>query len=139
MKNTYIAGCWDFCHEGHINILKKAKTFGDFLIVAVNSDKFILDYKKIKMSQDENIRLNQIRKLDFVDLSFILENHDSQNKYIDIFKPSIIVHGSDWTGSDLYKQMNISENQITEYGIEFKYPEYTEGVSSTLLRNARNK
>jgi glycerol-3-phosphate cytidylyltransferase-like family protein len=70
-----------------------------------------------------------------VDLAFILEDHNSQSKYIDIIKPSVIVHGNDWVGKDLYKQMNISQKQIDEYAIVFKYPDYTPGVSSTILRN----
>jgi glycerol-3-phosphate cytidylyltransferase len=138
MKTVYIAGCWDFCHHGHVNILTKAKEFGDFLVVAVNSDNFVMSYKKIKMAQDENTRLNQIRKLDFVDLAFILEDHESQRKYIDIFKPSIIVHGGDWKGDSLYKQMNITEEQMKLYGITFEYPPYTDGISSTILRE-KNK
>ena len=86
------------------------------------------------MAQNEDTRLKQIRDLDFVDLVFILENHESQRTYIDIFKPSVIVHGGDWKGEGLHKQMNITEDQIKKYGIEFKYPDYTEGISSTLLR-----
>jgi cytidyltransferase-like protein len=134
MKTVYIAGCWDYCHEGHVNILRKAKEIGDFLVVGVNSDVFVMSYKGIKMHQDENIRLDNIRNLGFVDLAFILEDHESQRKYMDIFKPSFIVHGSDWTGNDLYKQMNISDEQLEKYGIEFVYPEYTKGISSTILR-----
>ena len=133
-KVVYIAGCWDFCHEGHLNILKKAKEFGDILVVGVNSDAFVMFYKKLQMAQKEDIRLKQIRDLDFVDLAFILEDFDSQRTYIDIFKPSVIVHGGDWKGEGLYKQMNITEEQIKEYGIEFKYPDYTPGISSTMLR-----
>lgn len=139
MKTVYIAGCWDYCHEGHVNIIKKAKEMGDFLVVAVNSDAFVEYYKKIKMHNNENERVNAIRNLNIADVVFILEDHESQRKYIDIFKPNIIVHGSDWKGDDLYKQMNITQEQIEEYGIEFKYPEYTEGVSSTLLRNQKKK
>jgi len=138
MTTVYIAGCWDFCHKGHINILTKARELGDFLVVAVNSDKFIYSYKKIKTHYNENERLNAIRSLHFVDIAFILEDHDSQRKYIDIFKPSIIVHGSDWKGDSLYKQMNITKEQIDKYGIEFTFPEYTPGISSTLLRNNNN-
>ena len=132
---VYIAGCWDFCHNGHINILKKAKEMGDLLVVGVNSDKFIYSYKKLKTHFNENDRLNAIRELDFVDMAFILEDHASQRKYIDIFRPSIIVHGSDWKGDSLYKQMNITKEQMEKYNIQFKFPEYTKGVSSTLLRS----
>ena len=139
MKTIYIAGCWDYCHQGHINILQKARNMGDLLIVAVNSDKFILSYKGIKMHYNENERVNAIRKLGLADVVFILEDYDSQRKYIDVFKPSIIVHGNDWHGKSLYKQMNITEEQIEKYGIEFKYPDYTPGVSSTLLREKNSK
>jgi len=135
---VYIAGCWDFCHNGHINILKKAATMGDLLVVGINSDKFIWSYKKVKTHYNENDRLNTIRNLDYVDMAFILEDHESQRKYIDIFKPTIIVHGSDWKGDSLYKQMNITKEQIEKYNIQFKFPEYTKGVSSTLLRSKVN-
>jgi glycerol-3-phosphate cytidylyltransferase len=137
-KTVYIAGCWDYCHEGHVNILKKAKEFGDFLIVGVNSDSFIKSYKNISTTYNENERLNSIRALDFVDLAFILEDYDYQRTYIDIFKPSVIVHGNDWAGKSLYKQMNITEEQIKNYFIDFKYPDYTPGISSTILRNNEN-
>lgn len=138
-KTVYIAGCWDYCHEGHVNIIKKAKELGDFLVVAVNSDEFVESYKKIKMHNDENSRINAIRELDIADVVFILEDHESQRKYIDIFKPDIIVHGSDWKGNSLHSQMNITEEQIESYGIKFVYPEYTKGVSSTQIRDEREK
>ncbi len=134
-KTVYIAGCWDFCHKGHVNIIRKAKELGDFLVVAVNSDEFVHSYKKIKMAQDQNTRLQQVMDLIYVDLAFILEDYESQSKYIDIIKPSVIVHGSDWSGDSLYKQMNISKKQIADYGIEFIYPDYTQGISSTMLRD----
>ena len=136
---VYIAGCWDFCHNGHINILEKASKMGDLLVVGVNSDHFIYSYKQLKCHYNESDRLNTVRKLKFVDMVFILEDHESQRKYIDIFKPTIIVHGSDWKGDSLYKQMNITKEQIEKYNIQFRFPEYTPGVSSTLLRSNINK
>jgi len=138
MKTVYIAGCWDYCHKGHINIIKKARDIADLLVVAVNSDNFVMSYKGIKMHHNENERMNAIRKLGLADVVFILEDYDSQRKYIDIFKPKIIVHGSDWHGNSLYKQMNITEEQMEKYNIEFYYPDYTPGISSTILRNKNN-
>lgn len=135
MSTVYIAGCWDFCHDGHINILRKAKSAGKYLIVAVNSDEFIMSYKKIKTRYTTHERVEAIRQLKIADVIFILEDHDSQRKYIDIFKPRIIVHGDDWKGDSLYKQMNITQDQIKKYNIEFIFPEYTKGISSTMLRN----
>ena len=134
MKCTYIAGCWDYCHEGHVNIIKAAKDLGEFLVVGVNSDEFIWSYKRIKMGNSEVERMDSVRKLGLADVVFILENHDAQRDYIDIFQPRYIVHGSDWEGDDLYKQMNITKTQIDAYGIEFVYPKYTPGVSSTIIR-----
>jgi cytidyltransferase-like protein len=139
MKTVYIAGCWDYCHEGHRNILNKARELGDFLVVAVNSDAFIRSYKGIKMDNNEYKRISAIRELGVADVVFILEDHESQRKYVDVFKPDIIVHGSDWRGDELYKQMNITLEQIEKYGIEFVYPEYTAGVSSTQIRETNKK
>lgn len=137
MKKVYIAGCWDYCHEGHVNILEKAREMGDHLIVAVNSDRFISEYKGILMDHNEYQRVNAIRSQGLADVVFILEDWESQRKYIDIFQPNIIVHGSDWKGDSLYKQMNITEEQIEKYGIDFVYPDYTPGVSSSQLRQNR--
>ena len=136
-KIIYIAGCWDYCHEGHLNILQRAKELGGLLVVGVNSDAFIMKYKKMSMDNDENIRLNKIRSLNCVDIAFILENHESQSKYMDIFKPHYIVHGDDWTGDSLQVQMNISDAQMKEYSMEFLYLPYTKGISSTMLREKK--
>lgn len=135
MITVYAAGVWDFCHEGHVRLFEYCRNIGDLVIIGVNSDKFTESYKKITPHENELKRLDNIRKLGIADVVFILEDHESQSKYIDIFKPDVIVHGNDWKGGSLQKQMNISDEQIKNYGIIFSYPEYTAGISSTKLRN----
>jgi cytidyltransferase-like protein len=134
MKTVYAAGVWDFCHEGHVRLFEYCRKIGDLVVIGVNSDKFTESYKKVTPHENELKRLDNIRKLGIADVVFILEDHESQSKYIDIFKPNVIVHGNDWKGGSLQKQMNISDEQIGKYDIEFVYPEYTAGISSTMLR-----
>ena len=120
-KIVYIAGCFDLIHNGHINIIKKAKQLGDYLVVGVNSNDFIYSYKKKFPVIDEKDRLTMIRALKY--------------DYIHIFKPRYIVHGSDWRGNELLKQMNITQEMIDKYNIEMKIFDYTPGVSTTSIRN----
>ena len=77
-KIVYIAGCFDLIHNGHINIIKKAKQLGDYLVVGVNSNDFIYSYKKKFPVIDEKDRLTMVRALKYVDVAFILEDHESQ-------------------------------------------------------------
>lgn len=132
----YLAGVWDYCHEGHINLIKKAKEKCDYIVVGVNSDYFTHCYKNIVPHNSEFHRLDKIMDLDEVDMAFILEDHEMQSTYIDIIKPNYIFHGNDWIGDSLSQQMNISQEQIEKYGIEFVYPDYTPGISSTMIRNS---
>lgn len=138
---VYAGGCWDLLHYGHIEFLKKCKNLGDLLVVGVGSDELISSYKKIKTSDNQYERLNNVSKLDFVDMSFIINDEKSQRKYIDIIKPSIIAYADDGTMPEdrLKNQMNLTDEQIKEYGIKFEFMEYTKGISSTILRKLKSQ
>lgn len=97
MKKVITYGTFDLLHTGHINILKRAKALGDYLVVAVSSDEFnALKGKKAYHSfEDRKLILEAIRYVDEV----IPEHHweqkvsDVQDHQIDLF-----VMGDDWEG-----------------------------------------
>ncbi|MAH01916.1 FAD synthase, partial [Candidatus Woesearchaeota archaeon] len=67
MKKVMAFGSFDMLHKGHEAYLKEAKSYGDYLIVIVARDDSIMKFKGKEPKNDENYRLEQIKKLDFVD------------------------------------------------------------------------
>jgi len=127
LKNKKIIityGTYDMLHIGHLNILKRAKALGDYLIVGVTDELYDRSRGKLNVSQSTKERMKVIAKLDFVD-KVILETHkeqkveDMQKYHIDIF-----AIGDDWVGAFDYL------NAYTKV----EYLARTEGISSTQLR-----
>lgn len=121
-------GTFDLLHQGHINLLKRAKKMGDYLIVGVTSDSY--DKERGKLNIQENLieRIQNIKNTGLAD-EIIIEEYEGQ-KVLDIVKYNInkFVIGSDWNGKfDYLKQF-----------CEVIYVERTKGISSTDLRNNKN-
>ncbi|MEK6949476.1 MAG: adenylyltransferase/cytidyltransferase family protein [Nanoarchaeota archaeon] len=94
MKKAMAFGSFDILHEGHKHYLMEAKSYGDYLIVVVARDENILRFKGRKPRNDENYRLNEIRKLDFVDKA-VLGHKEDILEVLEEFKPDIICLGYD--------------------------------------------
>lgn len=95
-KVVFTNGCFDILHRGHVELLEKAKRFGDFLIVALNSDSSM---KKIKGDKrpilDENDRAYILASLKCVD-AVCLFDEETPAEIIDKLKPDILVKGGDY-------------------------------------------
>ena len=121
-------GTFDLLHFGHINLLKRAKELGDYLIVAVTSDSFDKQRGKINVEQSLVERIDAVRALNIAD-EIIVEEYEGQ-KVHDILKYNVDIFtvGSDWVGKFDY---------LNEY-CKVVYLERTEGVSSTMIRSNEN-
>ncbi len=108
---VFTNGCFEILHPGHIEILERAKSLGDILIVGINSDnsvKKIKGEKKIILSEESRLRI--ISSLEMVDY-VILFDEDTPENLIAELKPDIHVKGGD------YKINNLPEAKIVEsYG-----------------------
>ena len=97
MKRVITYGTFDLLHYGHINLLKRAKDLGDYLIVALSTDEFNLQKDKISYFdyQQRKILLESIRYVDLVipEISWEQKREDVKKYYADIF-----VIGDDWEG-----------------------------------------
>ncbi len=124
IKKIITYGTYDMLHIGHINILKRAKAEGDYLIVGVTSEDYDRSRGKLNVSQNHEVRMRAIEQLDFVD-EVILETHKNQKQEdIQKFGISKFVIGDDWVGKfDYLKEWT-----------EVVYLPRTEGISSTQLR-----
>ncbi len=89
-------GSFDIFHAGHIYLLKKAKSFGDILIVGVNSDASIKKYKNDKRPiLPQNSRMNLLTAIEFVDYIYLF-NEINPIKFLKIVKPDIHVNSAEY-------------------------------------------
>ena len=124
-KKTIITyGTYDMLHIGHMNLLKRAKALGDYLIVGVTDENYDRSRGKLNVSESTKKRMKAVEALDFVD-KVILETHKNQ-KAEDMLKYDVDIFaiGDDWVGAFDY---------LNEY-THVEYLARTEGISSTKLR-----
>ena len=127
----YTTGVFDMFHIGHLNIIKKAKSMCDYLIVGVSTDELVVSEKnKIPIIPYEE-RAEIVRSIKYVDKVVPQQN---KNKYAawGQYRFNRMFVGSDWKGTDTWNQL---EQQFAPLGVEIIYFDHTDGVSSTILRD----
>lgn len=98
MKTIITFGTFDVFHVGHINILERAASYGDKLIVGVSSDELNFSKKKRYPIYCQDDRVKIINSLRFVDEVFIEESLELKLDYIKQYNAEILVMGNDWAG-----------------------------------------
>ena len=134
MKKIYIGGTFDLLHSGHINLFRVAKKIADYVVVALNSDEFILEYKGKLPIIDYRGRKEMIESCRYVDE--VVENiggYDSKPA-IERVAPDFLLHGDDWTGDAYLKQLGLDQQWLNERNITLLYTPYTEGISTTQIK-----
>ena len=124
MKKVITYGTYDLLHQGHINLLRRAKELGDYLIVGVTSDSFDRGRGKLNVRNNVLERVEAVKATGYAD-KVIIEDYVGQ-KIDDIQKYNVDIFaiGSDWKGKFDY---------LNEYTKVIYLPR-TEGISSTMLR-----
>jgi len=124
MTRVITYGTYDLLHQGHINLLRRAKELGDYLIVGVTSDSFDRGRGKLNVRNNVLERVEAVKATGYAD-EVIIEDYLGQ-KIDDIQKYDIDIFaiGSDWVGKFDY---------LNEY-CKVVYLPRTEGISSTMLR-----
>lgn len=138
MKNYkigYTTGVFDLFHIGHLNILEKAKNNCDILIVGVTTDEEVMRLKNRSPIIPFEERVKIVDAIKFVDKAIPETDANKLNAWDDIHF-DIIFKGSDWKGSEKW---NNYENEFQKRNVEVMYFPYTEGTSSTQLRNVLAK
>ncbi len=93
---VFTNGCFDIIHAGHVDYLEEAKSFGDFLIVGMNSDESVRRIKGEKRPiVPEDYRARVLEGLKAVDCVFIFDD-ETPLKVIETVKPDVLVKGADW-------------------------------------------
>ena len=124
MKKVITYGTYDLLHQGHINLLRRAKELGDWLIVGVTSDSFDRGRGKLNVRNNVLERVEAVKATGYAD-QIVIEDYVGQ-KIDDIQKYDVDIFaiGSDWEGKFDY---------LKEY-CKVVYLPRTEGISSTMLR-----
>ena len=125
---VFTNGCFDLLHPGHTRYLCAARNLGDYLVVAVNTDRSV---KAIKgehrpiQSQDERTEL--LAALSFVD-AVVLFDEDNPLKVIRHLLPDVLVKGGDWTEDEI-----IGADEVKKAGGLVKSLPFVTGYSTTTI------
>lgn len=129
-KIGYSQGTFDMFHIGHLNLLKHAKEYCDILIVGVNSDSLVQQYKnKIPVIGQEE-RAEIMQAIRYVDNVVICDTLDKMEMHEWLHFDAIFI-GDDWKGNERWMK---TEAELKKIGVDVVFLKHTDGVSSTMLR-----
>lgn len=121
-------------HIGHLNLLHQAKALCDTLVVGVNSDRLVEDYKHKVPVVGEHDRMAIVAELRCVDKVVLCNTLSKTDAWKKLHFDAVFI-GNDWKGNDRWRQ---TETDLKPLGAEVVYLNHTEGISSTLLRDKEN-
>ena len=123
MKRVITYGTYDLLHYGHIELLRRAREMGDYLIVALSTDEFN-QIKNKKSYYDYEQRKMMLESIRYVDLVIPEEGWGQKEKDVDSFDVDVFVMGHDWEG----------EFDFLKDKCEVIYLNRTEGISTTKIK-----
>jgi glycerol-3-phosphate cytidylyltransferase len=133
MGVIYTGGTFDLFHAGHVEFLKRCSELGT-VVVALNTDEFIEEYKGKPPVISYADRRDVLLACRYVDL--VVPNIGGADSRITIetVMPDLVVIGSDWARRDYYTQMAFDQDWLDSRGIGLCYIPYTQGISSTAIK-----
>ena len=126
-KIIYLPGTWDLFHEGHLNIIKKAKALGGNLIVGVSTDKLVKQYKKVYPIIPYSQRVSIIKACKYVD-KVVKQSRLVPISLLKKLKADILVLGTDWEDKSLFGIAWMKEHR------EAIYLPYTKKITTTSIK-----
>lgn len=124
MKAVITYGTFDLFHVGHLNLLRRAKELGDYLIVAVSSDEFNLGKGKVCKIKDTD-RMAIVEAIKYVDKVIPETSWEQKIEDVEKYNVDVFVMGDDWKGKFDF---------LKDY-CEVVYLPRTEGISTTQLKD----
>ena len=130
----YTQGTFDLFHIGHLNLLEHAHELCDYLIVGVNANALVEDYKHKHPVIGEQERVELLSGFSIVDECHIVSTLDKMDAYAK-FQFNIIFIGDDWKGNPRWEN---TRKEMEEIGVELKFLPHTNGISTTVLSKVIN-
>lgn len=126
MRRVITYGTFDLLHYGHINLLKRAKEMGDYLIVGLSTDKFNWEQKQKKCYFSFEERKALLEAVRYVDLVIPEESWEQKANDVHEYHADVFVIGDDWRGKFDF---------LEDEGAEVVYLSRTPEISTTQIKN----
>lgn len=127
-KIVFTNGVFDILHRGHVQYLARARSFGDLLIVGLNSDRSVRRIKgprrPIQTQADRAAVLLALRAVDFV----VIFGEETPEKLIEVVHPDVLVKGADYRESEI-----VGASLVRSYGGQVRRVRLTPGRSTTAV------
>ncbi len=132
-KVVFTNGVFDIIHRGHIDYLARAKSFGDVLVVGLNTDSSVRRLKgksrPVQKHTDRAVILLALRAVDYV----VLFGEDTPDRLIRLVKPDVLVKGADYRTNEI-----VGASFVRSYGGQVRRVKLTKGrATSTILKRLR--
>lgn len=130
MKKVITYGTFDLLHYGHINLLRRARELGDYLVVVISTDEFNWNEKGKKCYFTYEQRKAMVEAIRYVDRVIPETNWEQKRTDVHDYDIDIFVMGDDWEGKFDF---------LKEEGVEVVYLPRTPEISTTQIKNDLNK
>ncbi len=129
-NKVYLGMTIDIMHHGHINIIEKAREYGD-IVVGLLTDSAVANYKRLPYLDYEQ-RLQIVKNIKGV-TDVVPQNEWDYSPNLLKYKPEFMIHGDDWLEGPLKKYRQIALEALNTYGGKLIEIPYTKGISSTSM------
>lgn len=129
-RRVLTVGSFDTPHMGHAYLLRESERYGDELVVGINSDEFIEEYKGQKPEYSYEERSEVILALGYT----VIKNSSAGRELILKVNPDVITIGSDWARKDYYSQIDVDQDFLDLHGITMVYIPRIGTLSSSELK-----
>lgn len=130
MKKVITYGTFDLLHYGHINLLRRARELGDYLVVVISTDEFNWNEKGKKCYFTYEQRKAMVEAIRYVDRVIPETNWEQKRTDVHDYDVDVFVMGDDWKGKFDF---------LKEEGVEVVYLPRTPEISTTQIKNDLNK
>ena len=134
MKTLYTGGTFDLFHFGHVHFLSQCRVLADRVVVSLNTDSFILQYKKESPILSFDERKKSLLASGLVDEVVVNTGGSDSKPAILEVNPDIICIGDDWAKKDYYGQMSFTQDWLDKQGIVLCYVPYLKCISTTEIK-----
>lgn len=129
MRTVLTIGTFDTPHMGHAYLFKECEKYGE-VIVGVNTDQFVEDYKGQSPLYDWKERCNIIRAMGY----HTMPNDSAGRELIQTVRPNVLAIGSDWARKNYYGQIGVTQDWLDQLRISMLYIPRIGTLSSTELK-----
>ncbi len=152
LTKAYVGGTFDLLHPGHVWLLERVKAQADLVVVSLNTDEFNMRYKRYAPVMTLEERMKMVAALRCVDGVMINEAGENSTTAVlaaarvgnpqtrgplgppDCVPVNYVVHGSDWQGPELLKQLGFTDEWMANNKVRMMYIDLSPGYSTTNIR-----